>query len=198
MNDNNKKRIATLIEFSGIILFFLIYKFAPQEYSLRAAAGFLLVFSFFQVGYFIVNKLKIPRSMLFINGLSIIFAIPTIIFNDFQFIRIKLLIIKGIFLALPLAFLLFGKNFLYVAFGDLHGLKVMNKKQFDIVNLWFLVTSAIGFAMTLYGYFYLSDYAFITLKTFYLPVIGMIYIIPVMYYVGKAEKDKMETKYSKD
>ncbi|WP_222987476.1 septation protein IspZ [Psittacicella hinzii] len=178
------------MEFAGLIVFFLIYKFAPQEYALRAASIFLLIFSIIQILYFKLLKLKVPRSMLFINGLSIAFAIPTIYFNDFQYIRIKLLVIKAIFFIVPFVFVLFGKNFQQLVFGDLAGIKELTNHEFKVVNWWFIIVSGVSLLITLYAYFNLSDDAFLELKTFWLPAVGALYIIPIFYYLMKKDLNK--------
>ncbi|RIY31774.1 hypothetical protein CJP74_06270 [Psittacicella melopsittaci] len=188
---NIKKTITSCMEFAGLVVFFLIYKLAPEEYALRAASVFLLIFSIFQIWYFKWQKLKIPRSMLFINGLSILFAIPTIYFNDFQYIRIKLLIIKALFFIIPFTFALFGKNFQQILFGDLAGLKELTDHEFKVVNWWFIIVSAVSLLITIYAYFNLSDDAFLELKTFWLPLVGALYIVPVFYYLAKKENLKM-------
>ncbi|MFC6276612.1 septation protein IspZ [Psittacicella hinzii] len=184
---NPTKFIASCMEYAGLIGFFLIYKFAPHEYALRAASIFLLIFTFIQIAYFKLNKIKMTRAMIFANVVTILFSIPTIVFNDFQYVRIKLLILKTVMFVVPLIFLLFKANFLYVLFGDLHGLEKLDKREFNIINWWFIALSGISLLITIYAYISLDDDAFLTLKTFWLPILGIGYIIPIMYYLFKKE-----------
>ncbi|RIY34362.1 hypothetical protein, partial [Psittacicella gerlachiana] len=86
-----------------------------------------------------------------------------------------------------------GKNFQQIVFGDLPGIKELTTKEFNIVNWSFIIVSAVSLIITIYAYFYLSDVAFLELKTFWLPLVGVLYVVPVIYFLMK--KENLDKKF---
>lgn len=188
----NKNKVTQLFEYIGLIAFLIVYKFSPSEYATQYAAIAIIIASIVQFAYFFYYKIKMPNHVLGLNLLSLFLNIPAAIYNDFIFIRIKLLIIKIIMFVVPLGFTLFGKNFFYFLFKDMAGFNIFTKREFNIINYWYLFTALISLIITVYAYFNLSDDAFVNLKTVWLPIVGMLYIFPVFYFGVKHAKQEEE------
>lgn len=184
-----KSSAGGIFDMIGLILFFVVYKFSPADVQVRYASITLIVVMLLQVAYYRYKKIKLPRYIVFINILALVFTIPAAIYNSLEFIKIKLLIIKTIMFIIPAAFTLFGKNFFEYFLGEMPGLEVLSKSEFNTVNLWYLVTSGLSLGASIWAYFYLNNDQFVAFKTYWLPVVSGLYLCPVIYFIAKKAKD---------
>lgn len=183
---------SSLIEFAGLIIFFAVYKLAPSDQSTRYASLALLVVLAIQFWWYRRNKVKMPTHVWSLNLLALVFLIPSIIFNSFEFIRIKLMVVKAIVFLVPLGMLLFGKNCLKVLFGSLPGFETFSVQEFDRLNLWMIVAQGLGLAVSTYAFFHLDDDAFLLFKTIWIPIVSSLWIIPMFVSVFRHELKKQK------
>lgn len=183
---------SSLIEFAGLIIFFAVYKLAPSDQSTRYASLALLVVLAIQYWWYRRNKVKMPTHVWSLNLLALVFLIPSIIFNSFEFIRIKLMVVKAIMFVVPLGMLLFGKNCLKVLFGSLPGFETFSLREFNRLNLWMIVAQGLGLAVSTYAFFHLNDDDFLLFKTIWIPIVSSLWIIPMFVSVFRHELKKQK------
>lgn len=196
MEANNKPKNpagSQLIEFLGLIVFFIVYKISPDDQATRYASIALALMMGVQYLWYRRHKVKMPVHVWAVNLVAFIFLIPSIIFNNFVYFRYKLVAVKALFFLIPFVMLLFKKNFIKVLFQSAPAFEIFDDRDFDKVNYWFTGINAVGLAISLYGFFYLNDDDFLLLKAVWLPILGFLWVVPIAVIMyGKIKQQEAE------
>ena len=161
---NASNTIKFVLDFIPLILFFLAYRFSPENMKPTVFASLVLMIS--TVIAMLISKIlqiKLEKMTLYSNIAVILFGGLTVIFDNPDFIKAKLTALNGLFAIMLLIFYFLKKPVIKSIFK---GKIEMEDEKWNILNLRFAIMFFLIAILNFYFWKFTSENAWVNFKTF--------------------------------